>query len=605
MTEVTNTRHFAIYVILWDVMKMSGMFRKHKLFTTGIIGATLGLGVAYFLRKYGGNKIKKITSYGVRAFRDRVVVVNSFRECEVVAENLLRKCADFRVLGFDCEWVTDAGRRRPVALLQLASEDGFCALILLCQVKQLPEVFKDILEDATIFKVGVVPCDDAAYLLQDYNIIVRGCLDLRHLMQRSGTFSRGGLSGMAENLLGIELDKSSRIRCSDWEVPVLSARQVQYASQDALVAVAIFSKLIKRELRPWWHIWGPKQPKWSEVIELCQNYIDVKYKDKSKQGKSAHATPQDGSGQLLPQVNRHVIKPGSRAYSTRQKPLYDNCILQAPDGEVLSTCDHRKAEWYLFKKLGVKVCDNPLTVRLMFEPSGRAVDEVGQYYTQEKANRCVVCGSNKSYIRKNIVPREYRKHFPVVMKDHISHDVLLLCLDCHLKSNSFDVVLRQQLARKCNAPIGSYDDVKMLDVPDLKQVRSAARALLSSGTNAIPLMRRRELQEIVLQHFGVESGTELSKDMLQRANDVVVSVMNGNYKPHGLRVVMHFSDPKNGGLMYLEQRWREHFLTTMCPRYLPALWSVQHNHQRLKQRIVEGRIQPEEVSFAGIKLDEW
>jgi hypothetical protein len=40
------------------------------------------------------------------------------------------------------------------------------------------------------------------------------------------------------------------------------------------------------------------------------------------------------------------------------------------------------------------------------------VDEVGQYYTQEKANHCVVCGSNGSYIRKNVVPREYRKHFP-------------------------------------------------------------------------------------------------------------------------------------------------------------------------------------------------
>lgn len=67
---------------------------------------------------------------------------------------------------------------------------------------------------------------------------------------------------------------------------------------------------------------------------------------------------------------------------------------------------------YLFKNLGVKVCNSPLTVRLLFEPSGRAVDEVGQYYTQEKANHCVVCGSNESYVRKNVVPREYRKHFP-------------------------------------------------------------------------------------------------------------------------------------------------------------------------------------------------
>lgn len=49
----------------------------------------------------------------------------------------------------------------------------------------------------------------------------------------------------------------------------------------------------------------------------------------------------------------------------------------------------------------------------------------------------------------------------VVMKDHISHDVLLLCLDCHLKSSSFDVALRQQLAVECNSPIGSCDDVKV------------------------------------------------------------------------------------------------------------------------------------------------
>jgi len=84
----------------------------------------------------------------------------------------------------------------------------------------------------------------------------------------------------------------------------------------------------------------------------------------------------------------------------------------------------------------------------------------------------------------------------------------------------------------------------------------------------------------------------------------VRSVMNANYEPHGLRVVTYFSNPKNGGLVYLEQRWREHFLATMRPRYLPALWSVHHNHQRLKQHILQGRIQPEEVTVMGVKLDE-
>ena len=58
------------------------------------------------------------------------------------------------------------------------------------------------------------------------------------------------------------------------------------------------------------------------------------------------------------------------------------------------------------------VIDDPFTVRLNFEPSGRASGKVGQYYTQVKVNQCVVCGSSEKFIRKNVVPREYRKYFP-------------------------------------------------------------------------------------------------------------------------------------------------------------------------------------------------
>lgn len=97
---------------------------------------------------------------------------------------------------------------------------------------------------------------------------------------------------------------------------------------------------------------------------------------------------------------------------TRIKPLYHNCYLQAPDGDILCTCDRKKAEWYITKKLGELVETEPYTVRLNFEPSGRALGEVGQYYTQVKVNQCVVCGCTEKFIRKNVVPREYRKYFP-------------------------------------------------------------------------------------------------------------------------------------------------------------------------------------------------
>lgn len=75
--------------------------------------------------------------------------------------------------------------------------------------------------------------------------------------------------------------------------------------------------------------------------------------------------------------------------------------------------------------------EDPLTVRLLFEPSGRPLSDDGDYYTTEKDNICVVCGSSSSYVRKMIVPHEYRKYFPPALKDYMSHDVLLMCLVCH------------------------------------------------------------------------------------------------------------------------------------------------------------------------------
>jgi len=61
------------------------------------------------------------------------------------------------------------------------------------------------------------------------------------------------------------------------------------------------------------------------------------------------------------------------------------------------------------KCVEVQVSDDPVTVQLLFEPSGRPQDEQN-YYLNEKDNVCVVCGADESYIRKNIIPREYRKY---------------------------------------------------------------------------------------------------------------------------------------------------------------------------------------------------
>ena len=110
------------------------------------------------------------------------------------------------------------------------------------------------------------------------------------------------------------------------------------------------------------------------------------------------------------------------SHSTLKKPLYDNAKLEAPDGDLLCVCDSKKALWYVDKGLGQIIAHQPtLTVRINFEPAGRP--KSGNYYLSAKDNICVVCGGDQDCLRKYIVPHEFRKHFPEVMRDHQRFDI--------------------------------------------------------------------------------------------------------------------------------------------------------------------------------------
>lgn len=77
------------------------------------------------------------------------------------------------------------------------------------------------------------------------------------------------------------------------------------------------------------------------------------------------------------------------------------------------------------------------------------------------------------------------------------------------------------------------------------------------------------------------------------------SATNSEYIRHGEKVVEYYKNT-NGGLIALENIWRKHFLTTMQPKYLPDLWSMNHTAERLAIRATEGRIQESDLKFAGL-----
>nr|XP_055159994.1 exonuclease 3'-5' domain-containing protein 2 isoform X2 [Nyctereutes procyonoides] len=479
-------------------------------------------------------------SWEERILGAKVVTVSQEAEWDQIEPLLRSELEDFPVLGIDCEWVNSEGRASPLSLLQMASPSGFCVLVrlpkLICGGKTLPKTLLDILADGTILKVGVGCSEDASKLLQDYGLVVKGCLDLRYLAVRQRNSTLDGYDD---------------------------------------------------------HIG------WRKVLEKCQDMVDIPFRSKgiSRLGEEfngeaaeAQQKPRNKKSKMDGTMlgnhqgrdpRRHKRKPLGVGYSARKSPLYDNCFLHAPDGQPLCTCDRRKAQWYLDKGIGELVSEEPFVVKLQFEPAGRP-ESPGDYYLMVKENLCVVCGKKDSYIRKNVIPHEYRKHFPIEMKDHNSHDVLLLCTSCHAISNYYDNHLKQQLAREFQAPIGSEEGLRLLEDPERRQVRSGARALLNA--EGLPAHRKEELLQALREFYNTDTVTD---EMLQEAASLETRISNENYIPHGLKVVQCHSQGGLRSLMQLESRWRQHFLDSMQPRYLPQQWSVDHNHQKLLRKYGE------------------
>jgi len=521
-----------------------------------------------------------------------IYLVSKEEDWHTINHVILQDLKHFPFLGLDTEWVNDKGQNKAVSMLQLATCSGTCVLVRLCFFTRIPESLRDLLANPQIIKVGVSVLDDSDKMLVDYNVEVASCVDLRHLaVLQSSAPGKLGLQSLAEEYLSVNLDKDWRIRSGNWEAQELNERQITYAANDALVAINILWRLLYSQLTPdisttlKSYTWTHKQ-----VLMHCRKqtdrFLDLKFSNKEWKLNKKRST----SRECKDKIDSKLTK--SRGNAVRKSPLYHNCMLQAPDGQILCTCDIKKAEWYLKKGIGEMISEDPFTVRLKFEPSGRPEGKAGEYYLSVKPNICVVCGAEESYLRKNVVPHEYRRYFPAVMKDHQSHDVLLMCVKCHQISNLHDASLRSQLALECQAPIGTENDIKLRDNFDLKKVKSAGRALKNSKSN-LPQSRRDELSQILKDHYQVE---EITVDIINMASDCNFHEVNSNYTPHSRAVVQHYL--KEGGLLQLEVRWRKHFLATMKPKHLPALWSITHQEERLGVKAAENRIDQEQYRLA-------
>lgn len=151
-----------------------------------------------------------------------------------------RHCEENPVLGFDCEWVLE----RKVALLQLCTHKGYCALIRLCKMTTLPQSLCDLLQDRNVVKVGVEALSDAV-LLRNSNLPTVSTLDLRFVAVLTGAKPKK-LAAMYNEVVGGTLDKDWEKSKSNWEANNLTQSQIDYAAGDAIAGLKIYMALYRR-----------------------------------------------------------------------------------------------------------------------------------------------------------------------------------------------------------------------------------------------------------------------------------------------------------------------------------------------------------------------
>lgn len=252
----------------------------------------------------------------------------------------------------------------------------------------------------------------------------------------------------------------------------------------------------------------------------------------------------------------------------RRTVLYGNYHVESPQGRVMFHCSNQKVLWYLNRDLVDIVSDDPPTVRFKFLPNGPG--HVGdEYYLTTKVNRCVVCGTTHGLNRHHVLPYCFRRFMPEEIKDHSYHDVLLMCLDCHERyegeANKFKVELGQQFGVSLNDGGGALYD------PDVGKTVKAARAIIRHGEK-IPQPRLDELYQHLRDWYG--------KDDITQAELEAAAELKAWSKPEGYvefgEFIVSQVDPQE-----FAERWREHFVETMQPQFLPQYWSVERPIQRL------------------------
>lgn len=243
--------------------------------------------------------------------------------------------------------------------------------------------------------------------------------------------------------------------------------------------------------------------------------------------------------------------------------FYGNILVLSIDNEALFRCNEKRALWYVNRDLAKWLNDNTIQFNFVTKGEGHKNDP---FYTSEKENVCVVCGSKHDLSKHHVVPKCYRKHFVDEYKSYASHDVLLLCIDCH---NAYESIAEKY--KKDMIKLYLDDDlISYYKHCDAKMYEIISSAKTLSKFNNIPDEKKQLILNKITTHLPIvvlDNG-EIDKVAITTLSKIKMS----NDDNFSKRIVESLDTEQKIFDFYV--LWRKHFVDTMNPKYLPTGWNI-------------------------------
>jgi ribonuclease D len=181
---------------------------------------------------------KAITDLPVVVFPGRIITIMTPGEAEKAVNFLLSG----DIMGVDTETKPSfhKNEQHKVALLQVANRDT-CFLFRLNMTGITPAI-KRLLEDATVKKIGLSWHDDIHGLEAREKFTPGWFIDLQDIVGKIGIMDLS-LQKIYANIFHKKISKRQRL--SNWEAPVLSDKQKQYAAIDAWACIQLYDEIMR------------------------------------------------------------------------------------------------------------------------------------------------------------------------------------------------------------------------------------------------------------------------------------------------------------------------------------------------------------------------